>query len=303
MTTKVVKGEKMKCLFEGAGVALVTPFRNGKIDFSALENIIERDLTLGAKAIILLATTGEGVTVDDQERVKLIRFARKIINNRLPLIVGCGHNNFEIAKERVLQAKKLGADGALIVTPYYNKTTQRGLIEYYLELDKLGLPIIMYSVPSRTGLIIELDSVKQIIAKSQNIYGIKESSTDIIRIKSLCNLCNNKIAVYSGEDELNYIFYCLGAKGAVSVTANIFPHRVQQVYDLVKHGKYRSALKSQNLIFNIDRALFCETNPIPIKYFMSLFGLVDEEVRKPLISLSDKNKKLMKKVFKKYQSK
>lgn len=280
----------MKCLFKGTAVAMVTPFKNGQVDYQALEGLIENDLTQGAKAIVLLGTTGEGATIKEKEREKMIRFAKKVIGNRCKLIVGTGHNDFDKAYSNTVMAKRLGADGALVVTPYYNKTTQKGLVEYYSKLAEIGLPIIMYNVPSRTGLCIDVDTVKK-LAKVKNVVGIKESTNDIERIIKLAKVCNGKIALYSGEDFLNYVFYCLGASGCVSVSANAFCSLEQKVFDLTQMGDYKNARLVADKLSALQKALFVETNPIPIKYVLNKLGKIENEVRLPLVSLSDKHKK------------
>lgn len=286
----------MKCLFEGCAVALVTPFKGAKIDYSALERIILRDVEKGARAIVILATTGEGVTISAEEREKIISFCRRLTLGKAQLIVGTGNNNFETCFSSTKMARDLGADGALVVSPYYNKTTQRGLIEYYKKLAELHFPIIIYNVPSRTGLTIELETIEKLVQTNEWIYGIKESTTDISRISKLCEICKDKIAVYSGEDALNYIFYCLGAQGAISVTANLFADKVQKVFEFCLNQNFGEALSVQRELFPIDDVLFCETNPIPIKYFMSLANLTSAEVRLPLVPLSNKNKTKVKQV-------
>ncbi|MBQ8792536.1 MAG: 4-hydroxy-tetrahydrodipicolinate synthase [Clostridia bacterium] len=277
----------MKCLFEGVAVAIVTPFKCGKVDNLALEKLIEKNICEGAKAIVVLGTTGEGSTITKAERKDLIKFTKKVIAGRAKLIVGTGNNNFELAYDYTLMAKQLGVDGALVVTPYYNKTTQTGLIEYYSRLCEIGIPIIMYNVPSRTGLILELDTIKE-LCSCEMIYGIKESTCDIQRITVLAKLYRDKIALYSGEDDLNYIFYCLGGQGAICVTANAYCSEVQKVYDLVKLGLYDDALAVQENLDGINKALFIETNPIPVKYLLSQMGLCENELRMPLVPLSAK---------------
>lgn len=287
----------MKSIFEGCGVALVTPFKNKKIDFENLKKIINKDIDKGAKAIVVLATTGEGTTIGEKERKKIIKFCRELTFGRAKLIVGTGNNNFEVCKRYTKMAKELGADAALVVTPYYNKTTQNGLVKFYQNLAKLKFPMIVYNVPSRTGLMVELDTIEKIIETNKYVYGIKESTTDIVRISKLCEICKDKIAVYSGEDALNFVFYCLGGSGAVSVTANIFADKVQEVYDLTKQGKIDRALALQRDLYKVDDVLFCETNPVPVKYFMSLCKDMSEDVRLPLVKLSQKNKSKVKRVF------
>ena len=282
----------MKCLFEGAGVAIVTPFKNGGIDFVAFKRLIERDMSLGAKAIIVLGTTGESATISEKEREKIVRLARKCVKGDVKLIVGTGSNNFEVCQKYTLQAKHLGADGALVVTPYYNKTSQQGLFEFYDKLSQIGLPIIMYNVPSRTGLCIDLDTVSE-LSENEMIYGIKESTSDIKRIIQLANICKDKIALYSGEDNLNYVFYTLGASGCISVTANVLPHKVQAVYDAVKEGDCRSALEVQNDLDETNNALFCEVNPVPVKAMLAQMGFIQNAVRMPLVLLNEEHEKLI----------
>ena len=282
----------MKCLFEGCGVAIVTPFKKGQIDYAGLYKLIEKDIGNDAKAIILLGTTGEGVSLTNEERKDVIKFAKKVINNRAKLIVGTGNNNFITCQENTMMAKDLGADGVLVVTPYYNKTTQNGIVEYYTQLARIGIPIIMYNVPSRTGLNIDIETVKKLIDCNM-IYGLKESTSDINRIIELSQVCQNKIALYSGEDFLNYIFYCLGANGCISVTANVVADKVQKIYDLVKNNDFKTALKMQNELNELNHAMFVETNPIPVKNLMSHMNLIEDDVRMPLIKASDKTDSLL----------
>lgn len=282
----------MKSLFEGTGVAIVTPFRNNKIDYASLNRIIEKDIREGVKAIILLGTTGEGVSLTNEEREDVIRFSKNIIDGRVKLIVGTGNNNFITCQENTLMAKKLGADGVLVVTPYYNKTTQKGLIEYYERLAEFGIPIIMYNVPSRTGLNIEIETVKKLL-NCDMIYGLKESTSDINRIIELSRICKDNIALYSGEDHLNYLFYCLGANGCISVTANVLADKVEAVYEAVKNGDIKKGLKIQNELSEINSAMFVETNPIPIKNFMMQMDLIDDEVRMPLVKAESKTISLL----------
>lgn len=279
----------MKSLFEGVGVALVTPFKNTEIDYRALSKLIERAIAQKADAIVILATTGEGATIKPDERVEMIKFCSRTINGRTKLIVGTGHNDFYTCYLNTHIAKSLSVDGALVVTPYYNKTSKQGLIKFYSELSQIGLPLIVYNVPSRTGLNIPLDTLEKIIDTNEMIYGIKESTTDISRIQKLCRICHKKVAVYSGEDELNYLFYCLGAQGTISVTANVDCQRVKKVYDSICRGDFPTALKIQNSLSKLNETLFVETNPIPVKALMSKMGLIENELRLPLVKLSDEN--------------
>lgn len=288
----------MKSLFQGTAVAIVTPFIEGGVDYIAFEKLIEREIVQGVKAIVVLGTTGESATVSEKERERLIKIAKKKISGRVKLIVGTGSNNFEKAYLFTLMAKRLGVDGVLVVTPYYNKTTQRGVKEYYQRLGKIGIPMIVYNVPSRTGLMIELSTIKDLIYSCDMIYGIKESTSDVSRIISLAKICSGRIALYSGEDGLNYIFYCLGANGCISVSANVCPQKVQNVYEYMQKGDYRAALREQCKLDAINEAMFLETNPIPVKYALSKLGLIKNELRLPLVSISPKNAKKVDKILK-----
>ncbi len=285
----------MKSLFDGVCVALATPFlENDRVDFVSLERLIDNCIKGGVHAIAILATTGESPTVTEKERNLIIKFARKRINGDVKLIIGTGSNNMDKAINNTIIAKKLGADGVLVVTPYYNKTTQEGIVEYYRALSQIGVPIIAYNVPSRTGLNIDLKTAKRLI-KEDLIVGIKESTSDINRIIELIHICDGKIAVYSGEDNLNYLFYVLGGDGAVSVTANILPHEVVKLYDLVKAQKIKKAKKLAYRLDNINKLMFCETNPSPVKRALNILGLSSNYVRPPLVKVSNHNAEKIKK--------
>ncbi len=289
----------MKKIFEGTGVALVTPFKHNVIDFESIGVLIDKCLREGASAIVALATTGEGTTIAKEERTQIIKYCLAKIDKKAKLIVGTGNNDFKTCYSLTEEARSLGADGALVVTPYYNKTSQRGIIKYYEQLSKIGLPIIMYNVPARTGLNIELDTIKKIIESNPNVYGIKESTCDINRIIKLHQICKDKIAIYSGEDDLNLIFYMLGASGAISVTANARCQDVQHVFELAKAQKYKLALEKQTFLSPINKILFCETNPVPIKYMLKEMGLIkSDNVRMPLVKLSPTSKRKVRDLIK-----
>ncbi len=293
----------MRKVFEGVGTALVTPFIDGRIDFVSLKNMIENQIECGVSAIVILATTGEGSTIDDKEREEIIIFSKNVIKSRVKLIVGAGDNNSKNAVRKVLQAKFLGADAVLVVTPYYNKTTQQGIIDYYTMLSEIEIPIIIYNVPSRTGLNIDLDTIKKLI-KNPFIYGIKESTHDISRIMSLIKICKNKMAVYSGEDDLNFLFYCLGATGCLSVLSNLYPKKVKELFDYVKNHVVFKANKLNSDLYLLNKSIFIETNPVPIKYLLNKENLIrSNEVRLPLITLSTKSQKMLDKTINNYKKK
>ena len=279
----------MKKIFDGVGVAIVTPFLNGKVDYDSMGKLVDKSINDGADAIIALGTTGEGSTIGILERKKIIEFCKSRIGKRAKLIIGTGNNNFKTCLKYTKMARDLGADGALVVTPYYNKTTQQGLIQYYALLSNLKFPLIMYNVPSRTGLNIDTNTVCKIIETNPYVYGIKESTTDINRIMKLHEICKDKIAVYSGEDSLNHIFYYLGSSGCISVTANILTREVKEIFKYSRQNNPLSLAK-QNNIQKINESLFIETNPIPIKNLLFKKGLISSsEVRMPLIELTHQN--------------
>ncbi|MBR1890203.1 MAG: 4-hydroxy-tetrahydrodipicolinate synthase [Clostridia bacterium] len=287
----------MREIFSGVGVALATPFRNGKIDFNSMEKLINKSIKEGASAIVILATTGEASTITEKERTKVIRFCRGIVGTGTKLIVGTGCNDFSRCKKQTTEAKSLGADACLVVTPYYNKTTQTGIIKYYEQLSHCEIPLIMYNVPARTGLSIEVETVEKIIQTNPFVFGLKESTCDINRIIKLHKICKNKVAIYSGEDELNFLFYCLGANGSISVTANALCKKTVSLFESVKKENLRAALSLQEELSPINNALFCETNPVPIKHMLKEMDLIEsDEVRLPLVELSDENKKKIKSI-------
>jgi len=284
----------MKSLFDGVGVALVTPFLDNKIDFSSLQKLLEKCISEGADAIVALATTGEAATISFAERKQVILFCKKVIAQRAKLIVGTGQNNFSVCKKLTRQAKSLGADGCLVVTPYYNKTTQNGLIKFYEELAKIKFPIIMYNVPARTGLNLELSTIEKIISSNPFVFGIKESTCDINRIIKLHKICKDKIAIYSGEDDLNFLFYCLGGNGTISVTANAYCKQVKEVFSACANEKLKLGLSKQNLLSNINSLMFCETNPVPIKYALHKLNIISSpQVRMPLVQLEISHKAMI----------
>ncbi len=295
----------MKSLFTGICVALVTPFRNNKIDYCGLNTLLQKCIAEKVDAIAILATTGEGSTISSKDKTKVIKYCREKVPYYVKLIVGTGNNDFAKAYEETLVAKKLGADGVLVVTPYYNKTTQEGIVEYYKKLNEIELPIICYNVPSRTGLNIELPTLKNIIKQCPFVYGIKESTCDIVRIIELIKICKNKIAVYSGEDNLNFLFYVMGAQGSVSVTANAFCKEVKRVFALTQKQETKKAFALQSSLQKIGKLLFLETNPTPIKSLLCDMGYITDEVRMPLITPSVRLKKQLsiesKKLLKRYR--
>lgn len=285
-----------KSLFKGCCTALITPFNEtGNINFFELKNLIEYQIANGVSAILILGTTGESPTITDQERTKMINFCKYEISGRVPLIVGCGSNSTEKAKQHLLEAESLGADGALLVTPYYNKCSQNGLIMHFRELAKVTkLPIIAYNVPSRTGVNILPETALK-LSKIRNIVGIKEASGNMSQVAKMLNILPKDFAVYSGDDNLTLSMISMGAKGVISVTSNVEPEKVSLLCDYALGSDIFNAKRLHEWLFNLSETLFLDINPICIKAYMNLIGFNVGETRLPL---SKPNKKILNKLNK-----
>lgn len=271
--------------------ALATPFnKKNEIDYSSLKKMIEFQIANQIDAILILGTTGESPTILPNERKQIIQFCVQQIHGRCILLVGTGCNSTLQAVKNTKQAKKLGADGAVVVSPYYNKCTQLGLIEHYKEINKVKFPFIVYNVPSRTGLNIQPQTILE-LEKLNYMIGTKEASGDIDQILKLLN--NHHKPVYSGNDKFNHLFFSHGGDGCISVTSNIFPNLVCNQWQNQECSK-----NLHNALFEINSLLFCEVNPIPVKFALSEFGLCKNIVRKPLTILTEENKNKLKKSLK-----
>lgn len=288
----------MKEVFRGSCVALITPFKNGGVDKEALTNLINYQLENKTDAILVLGTTGEPATMSAEEKREVITLAKKLIGNKSKLIVGTGANSTQTAIQNSLLAKELGADALLVVTPYYNKCTQNGLVAHYKAIaDATHMPIIAYNVPGRTGVNIAPQTALK-LSEIHEIVGLKEASGNIGQIVDLHKLLKGKMAIYSGDDSLNYLYMTLGASGCISVTANILPKEVKEVVDLCDKGDYKLALSKHEQLLDINKNLFIEVNPIPVKYASKVMGLTNGELRLPLTELEDNNKKVVEKTLK-----
>ena len=279
-----------KVLFKGCGTALITPFTNDGVDFEELRKLIEFQILEGIDSLIICGTTGESSTMSLEEKKSVIDFSIKIANCKVPIIVGTGGNNTKDVINLSKYAESVGADGLLLVTPYYNKTTQNGLIAHFTEIAKsVSIPIILYNVPSRTGLNIEPETCLE-LSKIPNIVGIKEASGNISQVAKIANLCQDNLAIYSGNDDQIVPILSLGGLGVISVLSNIYP---KYVHDLVMDyltGNWQKATASQVYAIPLINALFSEVNPIPIKYAVNKIGFKAGLPRLPLVELSDKNK-------------
>ena len=285
-------------IFEGAAVALVTPLTEKGVDFETLGKIVDFQIANKTDAIVVCGTTGEAPTLEDGEHLDTIEYVVKRVNGKIPVIAGTGSNNTQHAVMMNREAEKRGADGFLWVTPYYNKSTQRGLYEHYKTLaESSPLPAILYNVPSRTGVNLLPETVAK-LAEIDNIVAIKEASGSIKQTIEILKLCGDKIDVYSGDDDIIVPMMSVGAKGVISVLSNIMPEETHNLCELCLNGIYKDAAKLQIKYSGIVKALFCEVNPIPVKTAMNLMGMNAGLLRLPLYEMEEKNLEFLKKEMK-----
>lgn len=282
-------------VFKGAGVALVTPFHEDEsVNYEALEKLIELQIADGADALIVCGTTGEPSTMTEEERLSVIDFAVKKGAGRIPLIAGTGGNCTAKAAEFSKKAQDLGADGLLVVTPYYNKATQEGLFRHYKTIAAgVRLPIIMYNVPSRTGVNLLPETAVRLAKEMPNIVGVKEASGNISQIAELAMLGKGVLDLYSGNDNQVLPILSLGGIGVISVFANLSPRIMHDIVSEYLEGDRERALRLQLSYLPLMQALFCEVNPIPVKAALNLMGRNAGPVRLPLTELSGKNEELL----------
>lgn len=287
-----------KCIFTGSGVAIVTPFTQTGVDYAKLEELLEMQIKGQTDAIIICGTTGEASTMPDDEHIAVIEFTVKTVNGRLPVIAGTGSNDTVHAIHLSKRAQEVGADAILSVTPYYNKTTQRGLYEHFKVIaENLSIPMILYNVPSRTNLNINPLTLKQ-LSKIDNIIGIKECNLN--QVAETINLCGDDFTVYSGEDAVILPFMSLGAKGVISVMANIIPKDTHDIAAGYLTGKVEESRKLQLKVTDLVKALFIEVSPIPIKEAMNQMGLNVGKCRMPLVDMDESNKAILTRALKNY---
>lgn len=280
-------------LFKGICTALITPFADGEIDYASFGNIIERQIEAGINALLVCGTTGEPCTLTTEEKMSLISFAVEKVNKRIPVIAGIGGNCTKSTATAARAAKSLDVDAILSVTPYYNKCTQDGLIRHYGEIaSNADLPVIVYNVPSRTGVNILPETILK-LCDIKNIVAVKEAGTDITQCAEMMALCNGKIDLYCGNDNMLLPELILGGMGGISVASNIVPDMMCELANAFFDNRISMATQLQLRLIPFVKALFCETNPIPVKAAASLKGLCNNELRLPLTPLSDKNIKLL----------
>ena len=290
----------MKKLFEGSGVALITPFKNGKINYEKMGELIEWHIKNKTDAIIVCGTTGESATMTDEERKKTIKFVVDKVNKRIPVIAGSGSNNTMYSIELSKYCQEVGVDGLLIVTPYYNKATQDGLIKHYTAIaNSVDLPIILYNVPGRTGVNINPNTVKM-LSEVENIVGIKEASGNISQVSEIARLCGEDFAIYSGNDDQIVPILSVGGIGVISVLANILPQKTHDIVQKYLQGDIEESRKLQLSVNELVNSLFIEVNPIPVKAAMNLMGMDVGALRLPLTEISEKNLEILRNNMIKY---
>jgi 4-hydroxy-tetrahydrodipicolinate synthase len=288
------------CLFEGSGVAIVTPYTENGIDYEKLGELIDWQIENSTDAIIICGTTGESSTMTDAERRKTIEFAVKRANKRIPVIAGTGSNNTAYSIELSKYAEEVGADGLLIVTPYYNKCTQKGAVAHYKAIaDAVKLPIILYNVPGRTGFGFKATTVLE-LSKIENVKAIKEASGDISLVAEIARLCGEDFYIYSGNDDMTLPVLSLGGKGVISVVANILPKDTHNMVMEFLNGNVKEATRAQLRMNGLINSLFIETNPIPIKTAMNLMGMNVGQFRLPLTDMEESNVKVLVNFMKEY---
>lgn len=286
-------------IFTGAGVALVTPFKeDGAIDFAKLNELIDFQIENGTDAIIICGTTGESATMTHEEHLDTIRACVEHVNKRVPVVAGTGSNCTETAIYLSKEAEKIGADALLVVTPYYNKATQKGLKEHFtMVAESVSLPIILYNVPSRTGCNIQPETAVELAKTVPNIVGIKEASGNISQVVKLASLAQGCIDIYSGNDDQVIPLLSLGGKGVISVLSNVAPRQTHDMVMEYLEGDREKGVKIQLELLELCNALFCEVNPIPVKKAVELMGLCGGTLRRPMTEIEPQNAERLKKAM------
>ena len=284
-------------IFQGSAVAIVTPFNESGVNFEKLRTLLEWHIKEGTDAIVVCGTTGEATTMTEKEKKDTIKFTVDVINKRIPVIAGTGSNNTVTAISMSKYAESVGVSALLVITPYYNKTTQNGLVKHFAAInDEVKTPIILYNVPSRTGVNITPKTLAK-LAKLSNVVAIKEASGNISQIVQMKALCRDSIDIYSGNDDQVVSIMSLGGKGVISVLANIMPKKVHELVQKCLDNNYKEALDIQLDTLSLANTLFIETSPIPIKTAMNLMGLEVGPLRLPLCEMESNNEEILKSVL------
>jgi 4-hydroxy-tetrahydrodipicolinate synthase len=286
-------------MFTGTYTAIVTPFRNGKLDEPALERLIRAQVRAGVDGIVPVGTTGESPTVDYEEHVQIIELSVKLAGGRVKVLAGTGANSTSEAIYLTQHAEKARADGSLQVAPYYNKPSQEGLFQHFRAVARATrLPIVLYSIPGRCGIEIGVDTVKRLALACKNIVGIKEAGGSADRVSQLRAALGPRFEIMSGDDSLTLPFMAVGAQGVISVASNVIPRQVAQMVKAYAAGKTGAALKMHQKYYPLFKDLFIETNPVPVKAALSMLGQIEEEYRLPLVPMSAKNRDVLRATMK-----
>ncbi len=289
------------CLFTGAGVALITPMNlDGSVNYEKLKELVDWHINSKTDAIIVCGTTGEPCTLTDEEHREVIRAVVRRANGKIPVIAGTGSNDTQYAVNLSKAAQDLGVDGVLVVSPYYNRTSQTGLVKHYLKIaDSISVPLIIYDIPGRTGCKISLETFK-ILSDHDNIVGVKAASGVISDVVSLAEACGDRLSIYSGNDEQIVPIMSLGGKGVISVLSNVVPKETHEMCQFYLDGKPKESLELQLKFLDLVHALFIDVNPIPVKDAMNLMGMGVGPCRLPLCSLETSKMEALKSCLKKY---
>ena len=272
--------------FRGSMVAIVTPFRDGRVDYAALDTIVERQIEGGQKAILPCGSTGESATLSHEEHAEVVRAVVAKAAGRVPVVAGTGSNSTAEAIHLTREAEKAGAAGALLISPYYNKPTQDGIYEHYKAVaEAVSVPLITYNIPGRTASTIETSTLAR-LAEIENIVAVKEATGSLDRVMDVIAACGDKMAVLSGDDPLTLPMIALGAQGLISTSANVVPREIADLTDFCLEGRWDEARAIQYRLLPLMRALFLETNPIPVKAAVAMLGLCQDELRLPLVSMT-----------------
>jgi len=288
----------MGAMFKGAIVAIATPFKKGKVDEEALRGLIEFQIKNGTDGIVPCGTTGESPVLSHKEHDRVVEITVNAVKKRVPVIAGTGSNSTDEAIRLTRHAYDVGADGALIVAPYYNRPTQEGLYQHYkLIAEKVPIPIIVYNIPSRTGVNITPDTMAK-LSKIKNIVGVKEAAGSLQQMQEMITACGPNFSVLSGDDFFTFPLMCLGGHGIISVASNVAPAAVAELVDAISAGKFKKAKELHYKLTPLVNSLFIETNPAPVKAALAMMGKIQYEIRLPLVKLSDANYEKLKQALK-----
>ena len=286
-------------IFTGSAVAIVTPFKkDGSVDYDKFRDVIEYQIAGGTDCIVVCGTTGESSTLSHEEHLDCIRFCAEVVNKRIPVVAGTGSNCTETAIYLSQEAEKYGVDGLLVVTPYYNKATQKGLIAHYTTIAKeISIPAILYNVPSRTGCAMAPATIASLVKNVDNIVGVKEASGDLSNVAKIMNLCDGNIELYSGNDDQVVPILSLGGVGVISVVSNVAPKFMHDMVTSYLKGDVKTAAKMQIDSIPLCNALFCEVNPIPVKAALNMMGKEVGTLRAPLTEMEPQNQEILRKAM------